>query len=79
MENSDLRKTTRQQMADCVVDELLALCVKHPLSTAKIAKLSGVSRPTIQRVLDRKVVVSITLYKLQKWLNEINSGECKLS
>ena len=61
-----------------VANDLRELCVKHPLSIYKIALLSGASRPTVQRMFDRKVVRLETIYKLKKWIDAVNSGECEL-
>ena len=58
-----------------VVEALGLFCLKHPLSMVKIARLSGLSRPTVQRLFDNKPVCIETLYKLKKWIIEFDESQ----
>jgi len=72
------RESVREALRAEVVEMLGLYCVAHPSTIIKIAKMSGVSRPTIQRLFDHDPVCLETLYKLKKWLNEVEKKELEL-
>ena len=63
------KPTVHEELLSEVVEELLKLCSENPLNVVKIAKLSGLSRPTIQRLFDRQSISLASLYKLRRWIN----------
>ena len=82
-----MKKMSREKEAsvhdmvlDEVLEELLAICAEYPLSIAKIAKLAGVSRQTVQRLFDRKPVHIRSLHMLKRWIETFEGEEdCKKS
>lgn len=70
---TDLKETMAEALFEDVFEDLMDLCLEHPLSVAEISRSSGLARETVQRIFDRRPVYIKSLYKLKRWIDSFDS------